>query len=212
MTQLDTKHQPLSLSFASHPDPEPARNLIVLVPDLEADLHAVTHRVWELANASGAHVKFLGLCNDAVQEPSLRRKLVTMSAIVNYGKVSADMEVMNGKNWVEVVKSRWQPGDTIVCFDQQRVGLFQKPLRQILQSDLNVPLYILSGLNPHNNPRSSWLAGAATWLGFALIILGFFILQVRIDLFTKDSTQMILLLLTVGVEFWAIWFWNSLFG
>lgn len=214
MTQLNTKHQPLplSLSFASRPDPEPAHNLIVLVPDLEADLTVATHRVWKLANASGAHVKFLGLCNDAAQEPGLRRKLVTMSAIVNYGKVSAEVEVMGGNNWVEVVKSRWQPNDVVVCFDQQRVGLLQKPLSQILRSNLNVPLYILSGLDAHNDPRSNWLVSAAMWLGSALIILGFFILQTRIDLFKKDGIQMVLLLLTVGVEFWAIRLWNSLFG
>jgi len=211
MTRLNYEHRALTVPIASQPDPEPARRLLVLVPSPEADLTSATQRIWELANASGAQVKFLGLCNDATQEPSLRRKLVTMTAIVNDGRVSAEAEVMGGKNWVEVVKSRWQPGDTVVCFDQQRMGILQKPLSQILRSDLNIPLYILSGLEPYKNPRSNWLTGVATWIGLALIILGFFFLQARIELLTKDGTRTALLLLTVGVEFWAITFWNSLF-
>src|SRR5215207_1811513 len=110
MNKLDYKHQPLSLSFAPASELEPARRLIVLVPYLEADLTSVTRRVWELANASGAHVQFLSLCQDEAQEPSLRRKLVTISAIVNYGNVSAEADVAFGNNWVNAVNSRYQAG------------------------------------------------------------------------------------------------------
>jgi hypothetical protein len=201
----------LTIPYASQPDLGSARRLIVLIPNLEADLSAVIQRVWELANVTGAHIKFLGLCNDAAQEPSLRRSLITMTAIANYDNVSAEAEIMVAKDWVETVKSHWRPGDMVVCFSEQRAGLLQKPLSQILQSDLNIPLYILSGLYPQKDSSSNWLTYVAAWTGFIAIIIGFFVLQTRIDLLTKDWTRTGLLLLSVAFEFWAIQLWNRLF-
>ena len=210
MNKLTYEHQSLALPIASQSDLEPARRLIVLVPSLEVDLTAVTHRVWELANATGAHIKFLSLCNDTVQEPSLRRRLTTMSESVNDGNVSAEAEVIFGRNWVDAVKSRWQTGDMVVCCAEQRAGLLQKPLSQILQSDLDVPLYILSGLYPKNDSRSNWSIRVFAWIGFIAIILGFFMFQVKIDQFAKSWTT-VLQVLTTAVEFWLIWVWNNLF-
>jgi hypothetical protein len=198
------------LSSVADQQLEPTRRFIVLVPCLETDLTAVTQRVWELANATGAHVKFLGLCNDAAQEPGLRRRLVTMSAIVNYGSVSAESEVEVGSDWVEAVKSRWQAGDTVVCFAEERAGLLRRPLSQILQSDLDVPLYILSGLYSQNNMRSKWPTQAVAWIGFIAIIFSFFMLQVEISQLEQDWT-IVLELLSTAVEFWLIWVWNNLF-
>jgi hypothetical protein len=210
MTRLNYEHQALTIPIASQPDPEPAHRLIVLVPSLEVDLTAVTQRVWELANATGAHIKFISLCNDTLQEPSLRRRLATMSAMVKAGNVSAESEVVAGKNWVEAVKIRKQTGDMVVCCAEQRAGLMQRPLSQILQSDLDMPLYILSGLYPQNDLHSSWLIQTFAWIGFIAIILGFFMLQIKIDQLAKDWT-VVLQLLTTAIEFWLIWVWNNLF-
>ena len=210
MNKLNDEHQVLTLPIASQPDLEPARRLIVLVPGLEADLTVVTQRVWELANATGAHIKFISLYSDKMLEPTLRRRLATMSAFVKNGDVSAEAEVISGKNWVEAVKARRQTGDTVVCFAEQREGLLQKPLSQILQSDLDMPLCILSGLYLQNDTRSNWITRAAAWIGFIAIITGFFMLQIKIDHLTKDWT-IPLQILTTAVEFWLIWAWNNLF-
>lgn len=214
MTKLNPEHQPLTIPMGSQLNPwthsEPASRLIVLVPNPEADLTAVTQRVWELASATGARIKFVGLCSDAIQEPSLRRTLVTQSAIANNSNVSTDVEVLFGRDWVKAVKSFWQPGDTIVCFDEQRVGLLQKPLHQILRSDLDIPMYILSSPYPQNDLRSSWITRSVAWLGFIVIIIVFFMLQVKIDHFAKSWT-IGLQVLSTAIEFWLIWIWNNLF-
>ena len=128
---------------------------------------------------------------------------------MNYGSVSAEAEVRFGTDWVDAVKSRQQAGDIVVCFAEQRAGLLQRPLSQILQSDLDIPLYILSGLYPPNDSSSRWLARAAAWIGSIVIIAVFFILQTRISLLT-NWTQTILMLFSTAVEVWAIWIWNSL--
>lgn len=208
MTHLTIKHQPLIVSsYASLPRPEAARRLLVLVSGVDADL-TVTRRVWELAETTKANIKFLGLCNDAMPEAALRRTLATMSAMVNYDNVSAETEITTGKNWVEAVKSRCQPGDMVVCFKEQRAGLLQRPLSQILQADLDVPLYILSDLNPENNSSANWPILAAAWIGFTAIILGFLFLQVEIYHLARNWATT-LELLSTAVEFWLIWIWNS---
>ena len=190
---------------------EPDHRLIVLVSSLEADLTEVTRRVWELANTTGAYVQFIGLYSDTAQEPRLRRELVTMSAMVKDGRISSEAVVIFGKDWVSAVKARFQPGDMVVCFSEQRAGLSHTPLSRILQSNLEVPIYILSGLYPRNDSSSKWLIRIAGWMGSIAIIIGFFALQVRIDHLGKDWTHIVLLLLSIPFEAGLIWAWNSLF-
>lgn len=213
MNELDNKPQPtsFSISTASLSGPGPARRLIVLVP-ADADYTAATRRVWELAVATDTRVLLLGLCKDAAQEPSLRRQLVTISALVGNGRVVTEAKVEIGKNWVNAVKSNYHTGDIIVCFEEQRAGLMHKPLSQILESNLNATVYILSGLYQPERLGSNWLSTIILWSGFFGIIGGFLLLQVNIDPVSKDWGHTAALMLSIPVEFWLIWVWNSLFG
>lgn len=199
------------MDCSSHPDHEPVRRLIVLIP-AEADDTAATRRVWELAHALECHILFLSLCTDAAQESSHRRQLITMSAMVQDGKVYAEARVEVGSNWVYAVKSNLKDGDMIVCFAEQRAGLLRKPLSQILQANLNTPVYILSGLAPQNPSRSNWLSQTLGWTGSVGIIAGSFLLQIRIMSLSENWAQTTLLILSVMVEIWLIWGWNNLFG
>ena len=192
-------------------NPEIPRRLIVLVPT-DSDYNAVTHRVWELANASGVSIQLLGLCKDAAQEPSLRRGLVTMAALVQDGKVSAEAKVEIGTSWVDAVKRNYQMGDMIACFAEQRVGLLHRPVSQILHSNLNAPIYILSGLYPQSLSQSNWLSQIIAWVGSIGIIAGSSLLQIRIISLPGDWAQITLLILSVMVEIWLIGGWNSLFS
>ena len=190
---------------------ETVSRLIVLVSG-GIDYSVATRRIWELANASGAHVQLLSLYKDAAQEPALRRKLVSMASLLQDGKVSAELKLELGTNWVELVKRNSQAGDMIICFAEQRSGLLHRPLSQILQSNLNNPVCILSGLSPQNTPPSNWLSQIMTWSGSMGIIIGFFLVQIRIVGISEDWVQPTLLILSVIAEAWLIGIWNSLFG
>lgn len=211
MNKLHYEHRPLALHIAPPLDIEPARRLIVLVPSLEVDLTDVTRRVWDLAVAMRAHITYLGVCHDAMQEPGLRRTLVTMSAMVNYDHVSAEMEVIVGRDWLGAVKSRCRPGDMIVCIEDQNSGLLRGSLSRILQSDLDIPVYILSGLYSQESPRSNRSARTAAWIGSIAIIIGFLLVQFKIIQTAKDWI-VALELASTAIEFWLIWAWNSLVG
>ena len=212
MNRFDTQLQnnSISMSPVSHSGMEPTHRLIVLVPNADLDYAAATRRVWELAGELGAHILFIGLCKETADELSLRRQLVTMTAMVQDGNASAEANVEVGSNWVSIVKRNYRSGDLVVCFAEQRAGLLQKPLTQILQSNLKIPVYILTdpSLQP---PKSTWVSPVIAWSGFIAIILGFCMLQVRIIQLSTDWFQNIALILSIFPEFWLILVWNGRF-
>ena len=210
MTRLDS----IPPSSTSFPTPlsknEPARRLIVLVSDLESNYVPTIRRISELANAQCANVQFLGQCKDTRQELSLRRVLATMTMMMQLGGVSAEAKVEIGTNWVDIIKRNYQTGDMIVCFAEQRAGLLHRPLSQILKSNLNFPMYVLSGLDPQIY-KANWLSQVIAWSGSLGIIISFCILQVKIDQLPKDWFQNALLIFSIIPELWLILVWNNLF-
>ena len=213
MNKLDTQLQNNSSFVApiSCPDPGPARRLIVLVPDADVDYAAATRRVWKLAVEMESRILFIGLCKDVADKPGLRRHLITMTAMVQDGKASAEACVEIGTSWIMTVKRNYQPGDLVVCFTQQRTGLLQKPLSQVLQSGLKIPVYIISGIFSYK-PEWNLHSQAILWSGHVGIVLAFCLLQFRIVQLPKDGFQSALLILSILPEFWLIWVWNGRFG
>jgi len=212
MNKLDSEQPSLKLSIASPVDSHPDNRLIVLVPDSEVDLLVAARRVWELAGAIGGRVRFLGLCNDVTREPALRRSLVTLSAMVQDGRMTIESGIEFGVDWLEVVKSNWRVGDVIACFEEKHVEWMHRPLNQILESNLNASVYVLSGLSDHDHPRPDWLSQILVWIGSVGIVAGSGLLQIRIASILRDGVQTTLLILSVVAEVWLIWVWNSLFG
>lgn len=211
MIQLNNKHHSFNVS-----DPDIARlgsesRFIVPVSSAEHDITAVARRVWELANITGSHIEFLGLCREATQEQELRRALITASAIANCGKVSTGTRMLFGKDLLTLIKTNIQPTDIVVCWDEQTSAFSQRTLNQLLRSDPDLSLYVLSGIEPPSRPRIAWTVQLTAWLGFIAIIVSFFILQVKISQTATDITTL-LLLLTTAVEFWLITVWNNLIG
>ena len=210
MIKLDLRPSPVEHNANLKVELESTPRLIVLVPS-ETDYSAATRRIWDLAKATNGHVQLLALCKDIAEEPSLRRKLVTMASLLQDGRIFVEVEVAIGTNWVMAVKNQYKTGDIIVCFAEQRTGLLQKPLRQILESSLQATLFVISGLTPPKS-KSNLLSQVGFWLGFIGIILGFGILQAKVLQLPGSSLQNILLILSLLPEFWLIWIWNSLFG
>lgn len=186
------------------------RRLVVLLPP-DIDYSAVTRQIWELAHTSGMQIQLLGLCEDRAEEPALRRALVGMASLLEDGKICAEAKVDIGTNWMAVVKANYKPGDAIVCFTEQRTGLLNRPLSQVLESSFAATVYILSSPIPQK-ANSNLLSQISTWLGFIVIIIGFGLLQANIVQLPKGWLQITLLTLTILPEFWLIWVWNGRFG
>lgn len=186
--------------------------LLVLVP-ADADYGSMIRQIWELAKTTAStSVQLLSLCKDVLEEPGLRRGLATMCALIQEGGVPVEAKVEIGTNWVDMIKRNHQKGDLVVCFAEQRTGILQRPLSQILQSNLNVRVYILSGVQAQNRPRTNWFSQIMAWTGSVGIIVGSFLLQIRITSLPQDWAQTTLLIFSVIGEIWLIWVWNNLFS
>ncbi len=208
--EIDARSDAASLPHAPiNPALEAVRRLIVLIP-ADADYTPLARRIWEVANTLTGQVVLLSLCTDPVQESSLRRQLITMSALIQDVKVCVETRIESGSSWMNAVKSNVEAGDMIVCFAEQRAGLLQRPLSQILQANLETPVYILSGLSSRKVSQPGWLVRSLGWIGSFGIIAGAFLLQIQILSLSEHWAQTTLLILSMLAEIGLIWGWNSL--
>jgi hypothetical protein len=185
--------------------------LIVLIP-ADSNYGSAIQRIWQLATATSRRVHLLGLCKDMAQELSLRRQLIAMSALLNDGGIPTEAKIEFGTRWIDAVRRNYKMGDIIVCFTEQRDGPLHKPLKQVLEENLDAPIVILSDLYPQCSSRLNVLSQLLLWVGLIGIIAGAFLLQTRIMSLPRDWSQTTLILLSVFAEFWLIWGWNNLFS
>lgn len=213
MNKLDVQPAEYNVSPASSTDLQPAGRLIVLVPEFEAEPALVARKIQDVAKALESRVQLIGLSKDAAHEPGIRRQLVTLSAMVEDATLFVESNVEFGNSWLNAVSTNWHPGDVVVCFAGQRVGFGSKPLAQILQSNLNVPVYVLSGIQIQTErKRPAWLTNVMAWSGSISLILGFFWLQARLIQAAQNELQTILLYGSLLAEAGTIWLWNTLFN
>ncbi len=211
MNKSDVSSAALAVSPASFPDLQPARRLIVLVPEPELDATFMARKIWELANTLECGIQFLGLSKDAAHEPGVRRQIVTLAAMVGYENISVETKIAIGNDWLSVVRSNWREGDVIVCFTGQSSGLARRPLSQMLESNLNATVYVLSDIQPQEEHLRSWMVNAMAWAGSIGIIIGFFWLQAKLIQFPKEWAYTALLYISLFAEAGSIYAWNSLF-
>jgi hypothetical protein len=210
MSKLDINTPVYTFSQSSYSEPESGHRLIVLVPESNADTSSAARKIWELANALGSRVQFLGLCKDESREPTLKRQIIAMSSMVGDGRLSIESKIEFGGNWLGFVKSNLSKGDVIACFAEHRTGFTNRPLSQILESNLNATIYVLPEFQV-DSPRSNWVSSALSWAGSIAIIAIFFWGQARITQMPQDWAHTSLLYLSVFLEVGLVWFWNSLF-
>ena len=210
MNKLDVNTPVFTLPSSTRLDAETGCRLIVLVPESEVDISNAARKIWELANALGSQVQFLGLCKDETREPSLRRQIIAMSTMVGGGTVSVESKIEFGSNWLNFVKSNWNRGDVVVCFTEQRMGFMNRPLSQMLESNLNATVYVLPEFQSER-PRSTWVSSAVNWSVSIVIIALFFWGQAKLTQMQHDWAHTSLLYLSIFFEAGMIWLWGSLF-
>lgn len=211
MTKLDSIPPSLIYPATSHFDRGPANRLIVLFPASVGANANLSHRIWKIARTSGLNVLLLSLCNDYYEESQLRRQLVTMAALIGDGHICTDVRIEHGNDWVGQVKNIYRPGDVIACYAGQRVGLMQKLLHEVLRSQLEAPIYILSVDQPIKNSKPKLLSQVAFWLGALAMIGGFLWLEGQILQLPQDWIDNLLLYFGVLIEIGLLLLWNSIF-
>jgi hypothetical protein len=214
MDKLDSKltTQFFGIPPGSHSDRGPARRLIVLFPASEIDTPNLSHRIWEIAQSFQLNVLLLGLFNHFEEEAQLRRKMITMAAMIKDPNISAEIMIENGNDWVKQVRKVCETGDIVACYTGHRVGLMRKPLDQILRSSLDIPVYILAGTQTIKNSRPTFLSQLYSWSGSLALIGGFFWVEVKLVQLPQDWRHTALIYVCIFMEIPLILMWNSLFS
>ena len=213
MKNLDVSPSVLVVSPASLPDLQPAPRLIVLVPEFEVDAAIVARKIRDVAKSLESRIQLLGLSKDALHEPAVRRRLVTLSALVEDSSIFVESKVEFGTNWLNALKPHWHAGDVVVCFAEQRSGLLGKPLKQLLAANLNATIYVISGIAAPEKPqRLSWVTSTISWAGSTGLIIGFYWLQAKLAQPPQNWIHTLMLYGSLLAEAGSIWTWNNLFG
>lgn len=190
---------------------KPAPRLLVLVSGADLDDLDLTRQIWELAKPGGLEVVLLALCNDFDQEAWLRRKLITMAAVIHDETIETDFRIGYGNNWLKLTGQEWRIGDILACGSEQYVSLWGKSLSQTLALKFKAPVYIFSDQPPLSRPMPKMLSTALFWSGSISIIAIFFEMEVKITHLQQDWAHTVLLYLFVFVETGLIWAWSALF-
>jgi hypothetical protein len=188
--------------------PEAVQRILVIVPSLDIDLSYPVQKLWEQAKRTGAHIHFMGFYNDPAEEPGVRRGLAMLSAMVQEKKITTSIETLSGKNWQNALQQHATDMDLVMYFPEPRTGFTGRLFKQALPTDLNVPIYILSGTTQVE--KSSGIpAQLIPWVGSFLVLTGSFFIQVRITQAFQGWFQTMLLVLTVLPEYGFILWLNS---
>jgi hypothetical protein len=212
MNKTNVSPTVLTTPPASFPDLRPACRLIVLFPASETDSPGLAHRIWEIARSLKANVLLFSLTNDYDEEARLRRNLITLAAVIKDPDVATDILIEHGHDWVRQIKAIWRTGDIVACYEGQKVGLMHRPLEQVLRSNLEAPIYLLSGYQPNRNPNPAFVSQASAWLGSLAIIGGFLWAEAKIIQLPQDWAHTVLIYTFFFVEVVLILLWNSLFS
>ena len=206
LTSLTQVYSSTQLSGRTVALPFPVRRLLVLIPDSVFIPSELAERIWQLSSSTHSQVLLLGLCPNPTMQLMLRRQLVTLAGSIRDNSVTVEILMETKKRWSKNVEQLWQPGDLVVGLAQKRGGCYHQELSEIQQSNLQIPVYILSDLHLESYEKMSFLSEAALWLG------GSFWIQIQITHLPQNWGQTVLLCLSVFAEIAILWAWNLMLG
>lgn len=224
-THADVQVSPSVQLATVHRSPEiKTQRLVVAIRDVEEEA-SLASRILEVAQPRGLSILLVGIAPDPMGEAGMRRKLVTIAAFINdeYSRMGfarrsgvspdqAEIRIECGRDWIGRLRSLLRPGDLLACYSEDSLGIWERPLSDILSSSLNMSIYTFSGLNSERRQRRNYAAQAAPWLTSLASIGGFFVLQARIVAEVQGWEQSTLLLMSLVAEAGLIWVLNSLLG
>ncbi len=211
MTQLEINSLDVSIPSASIPDQQTAHRLIVLVPEFGTSHILIARKVQELAYRFERRVQLIALSPDVMNEPGLHRQLITLSAHIENAHVLVETKIEVGRSWLKAIQPYWREGDMVVCFAETGLGLRDQKLRQLLESAFGASVYVVADLLPRKPNSFSFLkSNAFTWISSLALIVGFFVLQVKLFPLMSDRWNNFLLYFSIVIEAVSVWLLNGL--
>jgi len=203
--------RPASVSVLTlNPSPKPVRRLVVLIPNLEMDEMEVARRIWELASPPHLAVLFLALCADSVDEPRIRRRLATLTALTHDERIAIETRLEFGRNWIAKIKAVLREDDIVVCYAGHTTGWNRAPIDRALD-ERGVSVWTLKGLEMNTaQARRKPFAEFLFWSVSLAIIAVFLWFQIRVLTISEGWAQNTLLYISVPIEIGLLWLWHTI--
>lgn len=185
--------------------------LIVLVPDSYFDPGELVKRICNLFSSNYSKILLLGLCSDSFTPLMLRQQLAIMASSMRIKNMEVEITLEPGKHWSKHVEQIWRSGDLIVGLTNKTGRLYRQELDEILQSNSQIPVHLISDFELEFYEKKSNLSGVGLWLGAVGIMAVFFWMQIEISHLVAIQYQSVFLYLSVFAEIAIIWGWNLMF-
>lgn len=189
----------------------PPRRLLVLIPDQDVNEADLARCIWTLAETAKLDVLLLGSITQG-DEAYVRRRLINIASFLRNGRIRIETTLRHQNTWQHALQDTVRPGDLLVCHAEQRIshnGLKKHPLSKVLLATLNKPVYVLNGFYPGlrvelSLPIGRWISAVVP----IVIIIGFFFLQIQIDIDKTGWVGKILFMISILIEAVLIGLWE----
>lgn len=202
----------LDLTTTSDVSQANVRRLAMILFEVEEEA-LLARQILEMTGLRNLSVLLIGVALDPTDESRLRRRLARLAGFLRDQTNSAtqvQIRMEAGRDWMGGIRRFLRPDDMLGCYSEQTVGALERPLCDVLSSNMNLPVYAFSGLRSPRQHRRNRLSQAVSWLGSLASLGGFFLIQARIVSQIQGWTQAVLLLLLLFAEAGLLWFLNSL--
>ena len=195
---------------------EGIKRLVILIPDLDAEEARLSHYIWSLAAPQQMEVLLVSLVQAPEDEFHALRRLTSIAAITRDAWVKVDTQVLFGSSWVKAVRPLLGQDDLLVCPTGQTaaVGWGKKvSLEAALSSAIKKPVHVIpSFFQTSPQPRLDWVRRLPFWIGLAIILASFFLLEVDVNRSITDWTGQVILIGLILVEAGLLYGWASITG
>jgi len=203
---------PRGLSTVGDVDLSTVQRLVVLIPDQDVDETEIAREIWELASPAKFSVLLLGVCSNSNDEPTVRRRLVTIAGLIREPRISVDIQLDFGNNWIKNLQAILISGDVVICHAEQYTGMGHKPLALAL-TEAGIQVMVMTGFYPEIHKSATALFRESLfWVVSVIILAVFFWLQIRMLRVSDELAKNILLGISVPAEIGLLWLWNSRLG
>lgn len=195
---------------------ENINRIVVLLPNEDVNEVKISRAIRSMALQESANVLLVSLARNSEAELPARRRLATILSLVRSPQITVTAQIPVGRSWIIAIEKVAKAGDRIVCPAEVDVPTgFNRSdrLPAVLSRELDLPVITLTGFYPEKT--NSWipiLKRALFWIVTLTIFIGFFKLEIDVDLLAKGWMSQFILVVLILLEAGVIYMWSSILG
>jgi hypothetical protein len=188
------------------------KRLLVLISPYVCNETEFSRYVLNMAEHRYSDVLLLMLANSYEDESNGHLRLFTITSLLRGYGFSVASETMWGKSWVSEIEKVIGQSDTIVCPEEVLVPykiIKKEPLPDQIKRKFSSPMIVYQGfINKENTTLSNIAKSIAFWMGIALLIAGFYLIESLVvsKISGWENTFFLIVLAVAQIAIGYLWF------